>query len=116
MITSFNTDVALANLFACRKKDTLCISYEGLNDYIKLIQTGNPLFMHTDISHKAVTNCVNKYSKLYKIGYPLTQDTIYIHNPTHYKPNLDYFMQDYSKDDRKYIQYLTTLWIQERLS
>lgn len=115
MITTFNTDVALANLFACRKKANMCISYEGLCNYIKFIQTGNPLLMSTDISHKTVNKSCRKHYKLYKVTRSLNGKTLYIRNPNHYRPNLDYFMADYDNDDRKYIQHLTELWVKEKV-
>ena len=116
MITSFNTDVALANLFAYRKKANMCISYNELAKYIQFIQIGNPLFLSSNISQKEVSNCARRYRKLFKTVRAFNTNNLFIRNPSGYKPNLDYFMQDYCEDDRKYIERLTKLWIQERLS
>lgn len=103
-----NTNILMANLFAKYDKPT-GLSYNQIERFYNYMFENFYVYMPSDFCLEKIKECVREYTQLYTIN---KDGESIIVKRGELKPNLEYFNSIYSEANSKYIERLTSSFIE----
>lgn len=112
-----NTDTLMANLFVASYKQKhvdstskIMFSVEQLREYLQFLSDQFPVYVASNFSKEAVSECAHKYPLYYQLA---EQDGELFVSSGKEHPNLDFFNAIFSQSVSTYINRITDIYLSE---